>query len=170
MNARVTLGLGLALTMLGMTARADTDDIWLTTKAKTALLTTDGLSVRGVDVETVDGTVILHGKVRTAAEKEKAGLAVRAVGGVKSIRNLIQVVPDVFSDGAKADDEAIRTGVEAALNSDRPLLGIKVTSVNNGVVLLSGRTVSVTEKVRAIELAWNIAGVSRVASDIETIR
>jgi osmotically-inducible protein OsmY len=46
--------------------------------------------------------------------------------------------------------------------------GVKVASVNNGVVLLSGKTPTLSEKLRAIEIAWNVGGVSRVASEIET--
>jgi hypothetical protein len=38
--------------------------------------------------------------------------------------------------------------------------------VNNGVVLLSGKTNTLVEKLRAIELAYNVGGVSRVASEI----
>jgi hyperosmotically inducible periplasmic protein len=149
-------------------ALADVNDVWLTTKAKIALLTTDGVSVTGVNVDTVDGAVTLHGKVKTDAEKEKATLAVRSVDGVKSVRNLLQVVPDAFKSAVKASDEAIKDGVETALKSDKRVEGVKVASVNNGVVLLSGKASTLAEKLRAIELAWNMGGVSRVASEIET--
>ena len=43
-----------------------------------------------------------------------------------------------------------------------------MASVSNGVVLLSGRAGSLAGKLRAIELAWNVGGVSRVANKIET--
>jgi hyperosmotically inducible periplasmic protein len=169
MNARKSMWLGLALTgLVGVTAMADTNDVWLTTKAKITLLTTDGVSVRDVNVDTVDGAVTLHGKVKTEAEKDKAAIAVRGVDGVKSVRNLLQVVPEGFKESVKASDEVIKDGVNAALKADKSVEGVKVASVNNGVVLLSGKTVTLTEKLRAIELAWNVAGVSRVASEIET--
>jgi osmotically-inducible protein OsmY len=44
---------------------------------------------------------------------------------------------------------------------------VKVASVNNGVVLLSGETPSLDMKLRAIETAWNVTGVKRVASEIK---
>lgn len=166
----VTLGFAMA-GLLGVSAvAADTNDVWLTTKAKIALLTTEGVSVRGVNVDTVDGAVTLHGKVKTEAEKEKAGTAVRGVDGVKNVRNLLQVVPDAFKDAVKASDAVIKDRVQAAFKADKSVEGINVASVNNGVVLLSGKAAGLTEKLRAIEIAWNVDGVSRVASEVETAK
>ena len=166
-----SISLGLAMAgMLGTAAFADSGDVWLTTKAKIALLTAEGVSVRGVNVDTVDGAVTLHGKVKTEAEKEKAGATVRGVDGVKNVRNLLQVVPDAFKDAIKASDAVIKDRVQAALKTDKSVDGINVASVNNGVVLLSGKAPGLTEKLRAIELAWNVDGVSRVASEIETAK
>jgi hyperosmotically inducible protein len=161
--------LALALAALvALPAAADTSDAWLTTRAKITLLTTEGVSVTGVNVDTVNGAVTLHGKVKTQAEKDKAAVAVGTVEGVKSVRNLLQVVPDAFKDTVKANDAAIRDGVESAFKGDARVKGIKVASVNNGVVLLSGKTATLAEKLRAIEIAWNVGGVTRVASEIET--
>lgn len=169
MNVRKSTWLGLAVAALvAAPALADTNDVWLTTKAKIALLTTDGVSIRGVNVDSVDGAVTLHGKVKTDAEKQKAALAVGSVDGVKSVRNLLQVVPAAFKGAVQASDEAIKDGVEATLKIDKSAEGVKVASVNNGVVLLSGKANSLAGKLRAIELAWSVTGVSRVASEIET--
>ena len=46
---------------------------------------------------------------------------------------------------------------------------VKFTSVNNGVVLLSGKTDSLTESLRAIENAHSVKGVHRVASELQTV-
>lgn len=168
MKALGTISLGLALAgLLTASATADTADVWLTTKAKIALLTTEGLSVRGVNVDSVDGAVTLHGKVKTEVEKEKAGQTVREVEGVKNVRNLLQVVPDIFKQSVKASDEVVKDRVHTILKADKSLESVNVASVNNGVVLLSGKAPTFAEKLRAIELAWNVDGVSRVASEIE---
>jgi hyperosmotically inducible periplasmic protein len=169
MKAIKTTWLGLALSgLLGASAfAADANDVWLTTKSKIALLTADGVSVVDVNVDTVNGAVTLHGKVKTEAEKSKAAGVVRGVEGVKSVNNLLQVVPDAFKEAVKASDEAIKDRVQAALKADTSVSGISVASVNNGVVLLSGKAATLTEKLRAIELAWSAAGVVRVASEIQ---
>jgi hyperosmotically inducible protein len=167
MKARHCLALAA---LVAVPAWADVNDVWLTTKAKTVLLTTDGVNVAGANVDTVDGAVTLHGKVKTDAEKQRAALAVRSVDGVKRVHNLLQVVPDAFKSAVKASDAAIKDGVETALKSDKSVEGVTVASVNNGVVLLSGKASTLAERLRAIELGWNVAGVSRVASEIETER
>ena len=38
----------------------------------------------------------------------------------------------------------------------------------DGVVLLSGKTKTLDEKLRAVETAWQVSGVKRVATEIET--
>src|SRR5262249_53103895 len=73
-------------------APASTPDAWITTRAKMALLATEGLRGETINVDTVNGRITLHGRVRTADEKTKAEDAVRTVDGVKDVRNILQVV------------------------------------------------------------------------------
>jgi osmotically-inducible protein OsmY len=161
--------LGAALALLGAPAAwAGPSDAWLTTKAKLALLTADGVSVTAVNVDTVDGNVTLHGKVKTEAEKQKAESAIRGIGGVKAVRNLLQVVPGVLEDQVKVDDDAIKARIRTSLKSDAGLEDVEVASVNDGVVLLSGRARTLDQKLRAVETAWSVGGVKRVATQIET--
>ena len=83
------------------------------------------------------------------------------------MRNLLQVVPDDLKPAMKTSDEAIKDGVETAIKSEG-VEGVKVASVNNGIVLLSGKTGTPAKRLRAIELAWRVGGVYRVGSKIET--
>jgi hyperosmotically inducible periplasmic protein len=163
------LGLGAAIALFGASlAVADTSDTWITTKAKITLLTTDGVSGTKVNVDTVDGKVTLHGKVPTAAEKAKAETAVRGLDGVKEVKNLLQVVPEERKDAVNATDDSVKKGVEGVLNADKTLESVKVASVNQGVVLLSGKTATLEATLRAIEKASAVPGVRRVSSEIET--
>jgi osmotically-inducible protein OsmY len=59
--------------------------------------------------------------------------------------------------------------VDTSLKSDKRLDDIKVASVNNGLVLLSGKAHGIDEKLVAIESAYAVAGVKRVATEIRTI-
>ena len=45
---------------------------------------------------------------------------------------------------------------------------VTVTSVNDGMVRLSGQADNLNENLRAIQNAYTVPGVYRVASDIET--
>jgi hyperosmotically inducible periplasmic protein len=162
------LGLGLALMTTTGSAFADSPDTWITTKAKIALLTADDVSVTAVNVDTVEGNVTLHGKVKTESEKGRAAAAVSKVDGVKKVQNLLQVVPDAFKDATNVADSSIKDGVAASLKGAPALDDVKVASVNKGVVLLSGKTDGLGHELQAIEVAYKVPGVRRVASEIET--
>jgi len=163
------LGLGLALMVTAGAAFADSTDTWITTKAMIALLTADEVSVTAVNVDTVEGKVTLHGKVKSEGERERAAAAVRKVDGVKMVQNLLQVVPDAFKDATNVADSWIKDGVEASLKGAPTLKDVKVASVNNGVVLLSGKTDGLGQKLSAIEAAYKVPGVRRVATEIQTV-
>jgi osmotically-inducible protein OsmY len=150
-------------------ASADVKDSWLTTKAKIALLTNDGFSVNGANVDTINGNVTIHGKVGTDADKTRAEMTVRQLDGVKTVTNLLQVVPEAQKKTVAANDSEIKESVEASLKSDKRLDGVKVASVNNGLVLLAGKAHRLDEKLAAIETAYSVGGVRRVASEIETV-
>ena len=147
-------------------AAADTHDAVISTKAKIKLLTADDVSVKDVNVDTRDGRVVLHGKVATEGEKERAEAAVRKVDGVKSVENLLQVVPKTEEKPVKAADEQIEKGVKEHLRAEG-LKDVHVKSVDNGVVLLAGKTRTHRAELEAIEGAHRVPGVRRVASEIK---
>jgi osmotically-inducible protein OsmY len=167
-NRTLGLALSAALVFSGVSAAAAaSNDTWITTKAKISLLTADGVSGTKIDVDTVDGKVTLHGKVETAAEKAKAESTVKAIEGVKEVKNLLQVVPEARKDVVDATDESIEDAVERALEGDKALESVKVASVNKGVVLLKGKAETLDAELAAIERAAGVPGVRRVSSEIE---
>ena len=171
MNSRTKLGLAAGVFLVG-TLTAHTayaaSDTWIVTKAKISLLTADGAGRMDVKVDSDHGAVTLHGKVESQAVKDKATSIVRGIDGVKSVRNLVQVVPESIEKAVKASDHEIKESVEVALKANKSLDGIKVESVDNGLVLLSGKTTSLDLKLVAIEAAYNCPGTRHVSSKIET--
>jgi osmotically-inducible protein OsmY len=151
-------------------ARAlDVSDSWITTKAKITLLTMDGFSVSDANVDTTNGNVTIHGKVATTEDRTKAEQTVRKVSGVKTVNNLLQVVPSNEKQLVDAKDSEVKVRVEASLKADSKMKDVNVASVNKGVVLLSGSTETFTAELGAIENAYSVIGVRRVSSDIKTI-
>jgi osmotically-inducible protein OsmY len=165
----ISLAAALVAFLTASTASAEVKDAWISTKAKIALLTSDGFSVSGANVDTINGFVTMHGKVATDADKTKAEQTVRQVAGVKGVNNLLQVVPHDQKKVIAANDSEIKDRVQASLKHDKRLEGIKVASVNNGLVLLSGKAHDLDEKLVAVEATYSVAGVRRVASEIETV-
>ena len=161
----------LAVTAMSTGARADSmPDAWVTTKVKTALLATEGVSVAKVHVDTIDGLVTLYGSVPSAAEKARAETVARGTEGMRDVRNLLQVVSEPTEKIVAVKDDALEKRVSAALTADPSLAdsSIKVKSVNKGVVLLSGSAKTLSDHVRAMEDARSVAGVRSVASEIQS--
>ena len=165
---RALLGALVAVGLAAGAAMAATSDAWITTKAKMALFTTEGVSATGVNVDTMNGLVTLHGKVNAESEKSKAESAVRGIEGVKNVRNLLQVVPAKRENAVEESDDRIKQRVQDALKTDKAFNDVSVQSVNKGVVLLAGSVDTLGNHLRAVEHAARVPGVKRVASEIKS--
>ena len=82
--------------------------------------------------------------------------------------NLLQVVPSTQENAVEAADDAVKDSVERAFRTNQAVAksGIKVSSVNKGVVLLSGSTDDIVTHLQAIEAAYAVKGVRRVSSEV----
>ena len=160
-----------ALSMLGGTLAmaADTPDPWITMKAKIALMTTEDVSTKDLNVDTVKGVVTLHGMVASDAERVKAEDVAMKVSGVKAVKNLLQVVPSAKREIVERADAAIKDSVASAFKANHRITDsrIKVASVNKGVVLLSGKTKSLEAHVESVQVAYAVRGVRRVSTEVE---
>jgi osmotically-inducible protein OsmY len=168
-SRRLTLTLVAVLLawFVGVAVTQAADDTWTATKIRIALMTTDGAGRDAVKVDVEHGKVTLHGTVDSQAVKDKAEATARAVGGVTEVRNLLQVVKESRQKAVKAADKDVKEAVEKLLKADKSLEGIKVKSVDDGVVFLDGTATSLAAKLRAIEAVYGIPGVMQVASGIE---
>lgn len=166
---RMTFAL-LAAALWAGPAAARQPDAWLTAKTKLALFNAEGVPSNDVNVDTMDGVVVLHGTVPTADAKTEAEAAARKVEGVSDVRNMLQVVPNSARKVVSASDSEVKSRVEKALEADKGLAGssIGVASVNNGVVVISGSADSLGDHVRAVQTAYSVPGVKRVASEIKS--
>ena len=160
----------LVLAFAGASLAAAPPDAWITTKTKLALITSDNVSARNVNVDTTNGQVTLHGKVASATEKAEAERLAKEIDGVKSVRNMLQVVTEPRSDSVKVADDNLKERVGKALKDDASLKDsdISVASVNDGVVLLKGEAKTIGDHLRAVETTARVPGVRRVASEIQS--
>lgn len=165
----VTAALIASTSVIGAAVAADAPDAWVTMKTKIALITTEGVSTQDLNVDTVNGVVTLHGKVALESEKSTAERVARGVEGVKEVKNLLQVIPEARRARVDAADETIKSDVQAAFHANRRLMGsgVDVASVNQGVVLLSGRAASIEVYLEAVEVADAVRGVKRVATEVQ---
>jgi osmotically-inducible protein OsmY len=116
-----------------------------------------------VDVD--KGHVTLSGTVSSWDEAEQAEMLASETEGVNSLTdNLVMSYPKERSD------DAIQKDVTAALSRDIYLTGFPVeSSVDNGVVTLSGKVGSAYEKQRAADDVRWIWNVKNIKNDLDVV-
>jgi hyperosmotically inducible periplasmic protein len=100
MNTRLTVSsilLGALLvvsgctSMTGQTTGQYVDDTTITTSVKAKLTAEKAANFTRIDVDTTNQVVTLNGVVESADQKAKAEQIARQVGGVKSVKNNLQI-------------------------------------------------------------------------------
>lgn len=167
-NGMVAIALVIAAATFVLPAVAGPPDAWVTTKVKMTLITNPDVGGIPIDVDTFDGRVTLHGKVTTAAERAEAERLAGGVTGVRSVRNLIEVVPTAKKKVVAVKDADLKERVTASLKSDPGLKDVWTKSVNDGSVLLAGKVDGLSNHLDALEVASEVPGVNKVSSEIES--
>lgn len=158
------------LVLMPAVASARQLDAWITTKVKTKLILSPVVGGTRIDVDTNDGNVTLHGNVSTKAERDEAKRLTEEVDGVRAVRDLVQIVPESRRKAVKRADDIVKQDVQAAIKAQSRLANsaIGVKSVNQGVVLLSGKAETMSDHLLALAVADRVEGTRRVASEIES--
>lgn len=177
---------GLAL----VTVACAQTDAGITTNVKTKLAADDTVKAYQMDVDTRNGVVTLTGEVESAAEKEVAIRIARDTEGVRDVIDQIRIgeaAPTAGIDndrdisgtlrnegqqaGQAVSDAAITTTVKSKFLADDTVKGLSIdVDTDNGVVTLTGNVSSRAEADRAMMLARQTEGVSRVVDNLKVGR
>lgn len=91
---------------LGRKIGTGLDDGWLWTKTRFDLAAVDDLRDSTINVDVENAVVTLSGSVASAAQKAKAESTAKAVEGVKIVKNMLQVAPNVNAANKNANAKA----------------------------------------------------------------
>ena len=141
-------------------------DSWLTTKAKSRLLADKRVKALGIEVETRNAVVMLRGKVRSPGERAAAEEVARGTDGVRSVANLLQVVPEAHRKAVDARDDEIKRAVMLRLEGDNSLKKVSVRS-DAGMVTLMGTVGDGGAQKRASDVARAVPGVKMVRNEVK---
>lgn len=143
------------------------DDGTLTARVKTALIQDDRTKARQINVDVYQGEVQLNGFVDSETARNAAGEVAKAVQGVRSVRNNLQIRAASRTAGQVVDDATITTRVKTALIGDPRTKAYRIdVNTNAGVVQLGGYAESAESKQAAEELARAVPGVKEVNNDL----
>jgi hyperosmotically inducible protein len=140
------------------------DDSTLATRTKGALVDTDGVSARHINVEVYRGVVQLGGFVESTAERDAALQAARRIDAATSVVDALVVLPGHRTVGQTVDDTTMQSKLKLKLVDGQGLgTSHKInTDVRQGHVLLSGFVDRDEQRKRAGEIAAAIDGVVKV--------
>jgi hyperosmotically inducible periplasmic protein len=163
------------------------DDAMLTARIKTRMTADGRISPTRVDVDTLNGDVMLRGETPTQEEKDAAEEVARKVEGVRSVSNQIIVNPAVAGTGIPSGVEIKRQAEKAASDvgqgvkketEDAFLMGeIKArlaaagfgdvaVGVERGVVTLRGETSSDKDRIAVEAIVEKVKGVEKVDNQL----
>ena len=122
------------------------------------------LHVADLDINTIDGRVMLRGSVETAWARHEASRAAYRVRGVQAVENRLAVNPVSASIHHDAD---IAAAITEALLLDNRIPQRRITvEVAQGHVTLSGNVEWAYERQATVEAVCRIAGVTAVDDQI----
>lgn len=164
------VGILSAVPALAAAPNSNSPDALITSKTKLSLWTTAGVKSSAVHVDTTDGMVTLYGKVPTNEQRAIAEKTAKQVMGVKSVKNLLQVVAVRDEVATAKSDKELKEAADKQLSGDPALKDTKVSvkSVDKGVALLTGEAKSYSEHLRAIADVDRVAGIRRIATEVKT--
>jgi hyperosmotically inducible protein len=146
-------------------AKTEVTDSWLTARTKIALYADERVKGSQVSVETVNGTVRLHGKVDSDEARTAAAAIAGGIERVKVVKNDLQVVAPRDRKMTDISDEDITRQVESRFAKTDQLTGVAVRT-DGGVVMLTGAAASIGASARASELAREVPGVRAVKNEL----
>jgi len=138
----------------------------ITTKINAGLIKDPMVKTRKIDIDTIDGHVILTGIVQTEKEAQRAVAIARRVPGVKKITRNIQVGSRSF--GQAVDDQLLGNRIKAKLIAEPGIRSLNIdVDVAKRVVTLSGIVDSLVQKRKIIEITKTTPRIIKVVDFIK---
>jgi hyperosmotically inducible protein len=142
------------------------DDSSIETKINLELVRSTGVNAANIDVDVVEGVVILTGVVDSVEEAKEAEAIVRKEPHVKGVKNQLMIGSRSF--GQVIDDQIIGNKVKGALINEKGIHSLNIdVDVQKGVVFLTGIVENENQKKRVLRIAEAVSGVVKVTDNLK---
>jgi hyperosmotically inducible periplasmic protein len=161
-------------------------DAGITTNVKSKMAVDDTVKAHEINVDTKNGVVTLTGDVDSPIAKERAVQIAKGTDGVREVVDNMTVTESAPTGGLYDRDQVdrgtgtegrdepitgdagITSAVKAKLLADTTVSGLRIdVDTENGVVTLTGNVKSKAEAERAMMIARNTDGVTRVVNHLK---
>lgn len=146
------------------TAGVILDDAAITARVKAALAREESVKARNIDVDTVEGVVVLIGLVDSNRELDRAAEIARAEAGVVHVRNELRV--GTRTVGQTIDDKALGATIKTKLFQEPGIRALNVdVDVYLGTVYLGG-VVTPEQQAKVIAIVHGEPGVKDIVNNL----
>jgi len=141
------------------------DDSAITAKVNKELIGDEQVKAVDVDVDTIDGVVILSGFVDSQGQRSRAGEIAGKVPGVVRVKNNLLIGSRTIGQGL--DDKVLGSKIKAKLIEAPGVRSLNVdVDVYLGNVSLTGIVGSEAEKKTIIGIARSVQGTKKIIDNI----
>jgi len=145
------------------------DDSTITGKINMAFLDDPLIQTLEIDVDTVEGNVILTGVVGSNIEVNRAIEIAKGVEGVNKVIDNLQVGTKTM--GQSFNDKVLGTKIKAKLFAEPNIHSLNIdVDVERSVVTLTGKVDTTANKNRIIEIARTTNGTVKVIDNLTVAR
>jgi len=142
------------------------DDSAIEAQINLELVRASDVNTANIDVDVVDGVVILTGVVDSVEEAEKAGTIARNEPHVKDVKNQLMIGSRTF--GQIFDDQVISNKIKGALINEKGIRSLNIdVDVQKGVAFLTGIVENDNQHQRVIRIAEATSGVVKVTDNLK---
>lgn len=147
-------------------AGAMMDDSTITATVNTRMIKSEEVKAIYIDIDTVDGEVILSGFVDSAEEVRKAAEIARSVEGVRGVKNDLQVGSRTV--GEALNDKVLGAKIKGRLMGEPGVRSLNIdVDVYLGVASLKGIVETGEQKKTILDLARLTEGVKGIIDHIK---
>jgi len=159
-------GGGFAMATDERTVGTQIDDATLSATVKTRLIEESDIPARKIDVDVLEGEVILTGVVDTREQKQKAVEIAGRVEGVRSVIDNLQV--GIKTIGDSFNDKVLVTRINKDLFLEPEIRSFNIdVDADRGVVTLTGIVDAPANKLRVLSIARETPGTIRVVDNLK---